>query len=175
MKRTLIVVTATLGLLACKKDVPPEEAAVAPAAVPDQTATLTPATDVPVAVRRMVKNFQRVHFEFDSSTLDDVAKQALVDNILIMKDNPDIRVEVQGHADERGTTEYNLALGQRRADTVYKYMVAQGLSSSRLTVLSYGEEVPLVSGSDEVAWSKNRRAEFRITWDELGAAAGSVK
>ena len=114
----------------------------------------------------MVKNFQRVYFDFDSATLADDSKAALAENAGIMAANPDIKIELQGHADERGTTDYNLALGQRRADAVRRYLSAQGVAGSRVTVVSYGEEKPLDSRSFEGAWTKNRRAEFRITWGE---------
>ena len=74
-----------------------------------------------------------------------------------------LRVEVQGHADERGTVDYNLALGQRRARRVTDWLEASGVPGSRLRTVTYGEELPLVAGNDERAWSQNRRAEFRIT------------
>jgi len=73
------------------------------------------------------------------------------------------QVRVEGHCDERGTDEYNLALGERRALAVRRYLVALGISSDRVHTISYGEEKPAVSGSDESAWSKNRRAEFKVS------------
>ena len=81
-----------------------------------------------------------------------------------MLNNSDIKVEIQGHADERGTTDYNLALGQKRSDSVKSYLVSAGVAPSRLSSISYGEEQPLDMAHTEIAWSKNRRAEFRITW-----------
>jgi peptidoglycan-associated lipoprotein len=107
-------------------------------------------------------NFERVHFALDSSTLDAAAQAALVANAAILQRHPQITVEVQGHADERGTTEYNLALGQRRGAVVVRTLQALGVSSARLSVVSYGEEHPLVAGSGEQVWAENRRAEFRI-------------
>jgi peptidoglycan-associated lipoprotein len=122
----------------------------------------------------MAKNFKRVFFELDQVGLDPSSKSALDENVRIMTEHPDIKVELQGHADERGTTDYNLALGQRRANAVRKYMVSTGVGSSRLKVVSYGEERPLSSGSNENAWSKNRRAEFVITWGESGNVHGTA-
>jgi peptidoglycan-associated lipoprotein len=81
-----------------------------------------------------------------------------------MLEHSDIKIEVQGHADERGTTEYNLVLGQRRADAVVNYMVSKGVPGSRIRSVSYGEERPLDPATTEVAWAMNRRAEFRITY-----------
>ena len=79
-----------------------------------------------------------------------------------MSQFPSITVEVQGHADERGTTEYNLALGDRRAEAVRRYMTHAGVPTARISTVSFGEERPLATGSSEVAWAENRRAEFRV-------------
>ena len=78
-----------------------------------------------------------------------------------MKDNKSIRITIAGHADERGTREYNLALGQRRADAVKDYFVLSGIDKNRISVKSYGEERPLILGSDESSWQKNRRVEIK--------------
>jgi peptidoglycan-associated lipoprotein len=77
-----------------------------------------------------------------------------------MQDNPEIEITIAGHADERGTREYNLALGQRRAESVADYLKLKGISRSRLTIKSYGEEMPMVAGSNERSWARNRRAEI---------------
>jgi peptidoglycan-associated lipoprotein len=114
------------------------------------------------AVSQMMENFSRVHFATDSSQLDTQSQAALAANAHILDEHRDLRVEVQGHADERGTIDYNLALGQRRANAVVGYLVDQGVAPSRLPVVSYGEERPVADGSTEVAWAENRRAEFRI-------------
>ena len=113
-------------------------------------------------VDQLVANFKRVHFSLDSATLDAGSREALSANAQIMQRYPSVVVEVQGHADERGTTDYNLALGQRRADAVRRYLVLQGVPDNRIRPLSYGEERPAALGHDERAWSANRRAEFRI-------------
>ena len=77
-----------------------------------------------------------------------------------MNENPNMLITVSGHADERGTREYNLALGQRRGDAVKDYLLLNGINDNRVTVKSFGEEYPLVTGSNEASWSKNRRAEI---------------
>jgi peptidoglycan-associated lipoprotein len=114
------------------------------------------------AVRDLVANFEKVHFETDSDALDSSGKAALEANAQILQNHPDLKVEVQGHADERGTIDYNLALGQRRAKSVVDYLTQQGVAPSRLPVVSYGEERPEDKRSGATAWAKNRRAEFRV-------------
>jgi len=79
-----------------------------------------------------------------------------------MRENPGVSVLIEGHCDERGTEEYNIALGQRRAESVKMFLVDTGISASSLNTISYGEEQPLDSGKTESAWAKNRRAHFRI-------------
>lgn len=101
-----------------------------------------------------------VYFEFDSFNLSTRSIQALKSITAIMQDNPEIEITIAGHADERGTREYNLALGQRRAESVADYLKLKGISRSRLTIKSYGEEMPMVAGSNERSWARNRRAEI---------------
>jgi peptidoglycan-associated lipoprotein len=120
--------------------------------------------DVPDHVQTLVSNFQRVYFDFDASELSPESRSALDANVALMQKHVGVKVQIQGHADERGATEYNLALGNRRANAVKDYLVGQGIAPSRLTIISYGEEAPLEGGSNERAWSKNRRAEFVVTW-----------
>ena len=79
---------------------------------------------------------------------------------IFSKENPDITIVISGHADERGTREYNLALGQRRAEAVRDYLILNGINKNRINVKSFGEEKPLVNGSDERSWARNRRAEI---------------
>ena len=85
-----------------------------------------------------------------------------------------MKVEIQGHADERGTTEYNLALGQKRAAAVRQFLLAEGVAPSRLSTISYGEEKPRAAGESETAWAQNRRAEFRITWSGDALVQGTT-
>ena len=101
-----------------------------------------------------------IFFAFDQYDLDDVAMGVLARNARIFKQHPEVVVLVEGHCDERGTVEYNLALGEKRAKAVRDYLVSLGVSSSRLRVTSYGESRPFALGGDEDAWAKNRRAHF---------------
>jgi peptidoglycan-associated lipoprotein len=104
-----------------------------------------------------------IHFDFDRSELRDDARAALDAKIPVLLANPDVNIRVAGHADERGSTEYNLALGQRRAATAKRYLSERGVPESRIETVSFGEERPVVDGHDESAWAENRRDEFEIT------------
>ncbi|UCG07142.1 MAG: peptidoglycan-associated lipoprotein Pal [Desulfobacterales bacterium] len=112
--------------------------------------------------RVMTVLLEDIYFEFDKSTLTSQAKQSLVEKAKWLSANLDVRVIIEGHCDERGTNEYNLALGDRRAASTKTFLVDLGISPSRLTIISYGEERPLVPGHSEDAWAKNRRAHFGI-------------
>ena len=101
-----------------------------------------------------------VYFDFDKFTLSTKSIQTLKSVVRAMNENQDMLITVSGHADERGTREYNLALGQRRGDAVKDYLLLNGINDNRVTVKSFGEEYPLVTGSNEASWSKNRRAEI---------------
>ena len=101
-----------------------------------------------------------VQFEYDRSTLTSEAKKDLDGNANWIKTNPKASIQIEGHCDNRGTIEYNLALGERRAQAVKNYLVGLGVEADRLNVISYGEEKPLVDADNEEAWSKNRRANF---------------
>lgn len=104
-----------------------------------------------------------VHFDYDKYMIRDDDKPVLDKNAKWLNLNSRVKVVIEGHADERGETEYNLALGDKRAKSVEKYLRSLGVSSNRLSTISYGEEKPVDPGHDETAWSKNRRAEFKIT------------
>jgi peptidoglycan-associated lipoprotein len=101
-----------------------------------------------------------VYFEFDKFNLNSKSLQTLKSAVAAMKDNPSIKITISGHADERGTREYNLALGQRRAESVRNYFAINGINANRIMVKSYGEERPILDGSNEASYSKNRRAEI---------------
>jgi peptidoglycan-associated lipoprotein len=103
-----------------------------------------------------------IHFNFDQYDLDSNTKKVLEENATYLKSHPDMRVEIQGHCDERGTNNYNIALGERRAHSTKKYLMAQGVDSSRMNVISYGEEKPFCSDSNENCWYQNRRAHFMV-------------
>ncbi len=115
-----------------------------------------------VAMQQLADNFERVYFEFDSALLTPESRNALADNVEIMNHFPEISVEVEGHCDDRGSVEYNLALGERRANAIRRYMVTAGLPEANITTISYGEERPLIEGETDEAYRKNRRAEFRL-------------
>ena len=105
---------------------------------------------------------ERIHFAFDSYELSQEAREKLKRKAEMLQDYSGINVVIEGHCDERGTDEYNLALGERRARAAYEYLILLGVDADRLRILSYGEEKPLVDESNEAAWAKNRRCEFRI-------------
>lgn len=103
---------------------------------------------------------QAVNFDYDKYDLTSVAMDILSINAKGLRENPEAQIIIEGHCDERGTVEYNLALGDKRARAVKDYLVALGINASRLTTISYGKERPLDSSQNEGAWARNRRAEF---------------
>ncbi|MFO7750358.1 MAG: peptidoglycan-associated lipoprotein Pal [Desulfobacteraceae bacterium] len=119
------------------------------------------AAEKQAAERQEFEN-RNVHFDYDSSRLTDEAKRILKEKAAWLRNNPGVTVVVEGHCDERGLTEYNLALGERRAMAARQYLVDSGISPSRLTTISYGEEKPLDPAHNPAAWAKNRRAQFSI-------------
>jgi peptidoglycan-associated lipoprotein len=127
---------------------------------PGATAATAPTTrDVrPGSQEDLVVNVgDRVFYDFDKFDLKPPARATLDKQAAWLKRYPQVRLSIEGHCDERGTREYNLALGERRANAVKNYLVNQGISASRLTTISYGKERPQVAGSNESAWSQNRR------------------
>jgi peptidoglycan-associated lipoprotein len=102
----------------------------------------------------------RVHFDFDSSTIDSESRRVIEQHAAYLAANPDIKINLTGHADERGTREYNLALGERRGDSVERMLSVLGVNGDRVTTISYGEEQPLAMGHDETSWRVNRQVEF---------------
>lgn len=103
-----------------------------------------------------------INFEFDQFVLTNTARQKLSKNASILSKYPEVKVLIEGHCDERGTEEYNLALGERRANAAKEYLVTLGINESRLSTISYGEEKPLDPEHNEIAWAKNRRVHFAI-------------
>lgn len=101
-----------------------------------------------------------IHFDLDKSNIRGDDMGALDQKVAILQANPDLRIRIGGHCDERGSDEYNLALGNRRAQAAKQYLVSHGIDASRIETQSWGEERPLVDGHDENAWSQNRRDEF---------------
>ena len=109
---------------------------------------------------RIAETFKPIYFAYDQSTLSPESQAILQEIGKLMKEVAEITARVEGHADERGTNEYNLALGERRAIAVQDYLASYGVPKSRLQTISYGEEKPAQMGGDESSWTKNRRVEF---------------
>jgi len=160
----LALVVATAMLAGCAQKV--QEPPTPPPAPPRDTTPAEPAptpepTPPPPAPPQITSSdFQPVFFDYDSHTLRPDARAALDGNARVLRDNPDVRLMIEGHCDERGTIEYNLALGERRANAARDYLINAGIAGSRLTSISYGKERPFDTGSGETAWAKNRRAHF---------------
>ena len=110
----------------------------------------------------LIKVGDRVLFGYDSSDLDDDDRAVLDSQSKFLNQNPSLKVTIQGHCDERGTREYNLALGEKRASSVKDYLISLGINSERISVVSYGKERPQVLGSNKAAWSMNRRSVTSI-------------
>lgn len=180
MVRSRNAVLALMGLVllttACRRTPPPPAAAPAqPGQATAQPAPTSPAAD-PDASRRAEEErargvlAERVYFDYDDASLRADSRQTLDVKVPLLRQYPGFTLTIEGHADERGSTEYNLALGTRRAATVRDYLVGFGLESRRFRTISYGEERPLAQGSGESAWSQNRRAEFRVDGTIPGGA-----
>ena len=172
---SLLIVAVPLVLGACKKK--------PPAVVPQPTTTGTttppppaPRTDPPpppprtstdnggmspAAIRALV--LETVYFEYDSDEIRADAQASLTKRIPLLSANPGVRLQVAGHCDDRGTDEYNITLGRRRAEAVKRFLTDRGIDASRIETISYGRERPIAKGDNEAAWSQNRRDEFSIT------------
>jgi peptidoglycan-associated lipoprotein len=143
-----------LALLGCPKQAPVTDNHHVELETPDVPKKSDPVVD------EIKANFSRVNFDFDSDRVTN--PELLTANAKLLSQHPDIRIEVQGHADDRGTSEYNLALGERRAAAIVNALSSQGIPKTRLATVSYGEERPIASGDGETVWAENRRAEFRV-------------
>lgn len=161
--KLLAVSAAALLLAAC--ETAPETAATTTGtggagAAPAQTAVAPaqPAGPRPGSSQDLILNVgDRVFFEFDKHDLTTQARTTLDRQAQWLRTNSGVNVTIEGHADERGTREYNLALGERRANSVKNYLVSQGVPATRIGTISYGKERPVALGSNEAAWSQNRR------------------
>ena len=170
MSRALALPLLTLGLalaLGCAKKpvaavtpppVPPTKTETPPTPPPTPTTTI----EVPSGSTVKAEDFSPAFFDYDSYTLRDDARVALDKDARVLRENAQVAVTIEGHCDERGTVEYNQALGERRAQAARDYLVAQGINASRLTIISYGKERPFATGSDEASWQQNRRAHFTV-------------
>ena len=179
-KAALLVVLAALPLAACsKKEAPPtptpqptlpdtagqgaarERARQDSIARAEQAAREAAAREATARATAILT--EMVFFDYDISELRADAQEALGRKVPILRGNPALTLRVTGHADERGSLEYNLALGMRRAQAVKDYLAGFGIDASRLQIDSMGEDQPLDDGQDEQAWARNRRAEFYVT------------
>ena len=106
---------------------------------------------------------EMVFFDYDVSEIRDDAKQRLRAKVDILRRSPQVRIRIEGHADERGSTEYNMALGNRRAEAIRQFLTGFGLAENRFEIVSFGEGRPLQQGSSEAAWARNRRGQFVLT------------
>jgi peptidoglycan-associated lipoprotein len=177
-----ICLVLLMGATACRKGQPPV-ARPTPPAPPPPTASTRPA-DPPPPVREPMppqplpaddvsgrslddlnrdSPLQPIFFDFDSSDVNDASRTVLQANAAVLKKYPTWVITIEGHCDERGTAEYNLALGERRAVAARAYLVSLGLDASRLRTVSYGSEFPFDPAHQESAWNRNRRAHFVIT------------
>ncbi|RMG90127.1 MAG: peptidoglycan-associated lipoprotein Pal [Candidatus Dadabacteria bacterium] len=138
--------------------------APAPEPPPARTGAVEPAPEKPVEgaglAQETTPGLERIHFDFDKAVIRPDAQEVLRKNAEYLQNNPGVRIRIEGHCDERGTTEYNLALGERRAKAAFQYLMDLGIDPNRMSVVSYGEEMPLDPRHNEEAWAKNRRAEF---------------
>lgn len=156
---TLFLMGLVVFFAACsKKDVKTEEPLMNPSDLGDSSA----AGGSGAVGTTASSELQTVYFDYDSSNIRSDAREALKANANWLKSNRSVNVQIAGHCDERGTTEYNIALGQRRANATRDYLSRQGVDKSRMSTISYGEEQPSDSGHDEMSWAKNRRSEFII-------------
>jgi len=138
-------------------------AAVRNQAAPKEAGQAKQAASQPAQLTAQQTSFEAIYFNFDQSDLSQAARDILSKNAAVMlKTRPDAKVRIEGNCDDRGSAEYNLALGERRADAARKYLVNMGVAAERLSVVSYGKEHPAVQGDNEKAWTKNRRDDFVI-------------
>ena len=105
---------------------------------------------------------EKIYFDFDSANLSEPSRSTLAKNAAVLAKESAVKIRIEGNCDERGSAEYNLALGERRAKAAQQYLVTMGVKADRLSVISYGKEKPAVKGDDEAAWAKNRRDEFVV-------------
>jgi len=157
------------GKDAAKQEPAPVAAAPAPAPAPAPVVQKAPEPVGPSAVEIAAKEkslalkamaSEDVYFDYDSAVLSAAAQNVLKNKSIILGKYSGVSVTIEGHCDERGTNEYNLALGERRAESAKSFLVSLGVNASRFKTISYGEEKPVDAGKDESAWAKNRRAHF---------------
>jgi peptidoglycan-associated lipoprotein len=165
----LVFTASSFLLAACSHHAPPA-AAPAPQQAPAPVAPAAPAAPTPAPAPARVDDSairsaltQMAFFEFDKSSLTDQDETTLAAKVPILSANPGVAIRVAGNCDDRGSDEYNLALGQRRAVAAKRYLTEHGVSDSRIAIVSYGKERPISSGDNEAAWAQNRNDQFEIT------------
>lgn len=157
----IFLIAAGLMMFGCGSRTAPPPPAEQPPPVDTTTPPPPPPTtpDEPPPPPRAT-DLMPIYFDFDKANLKSEAKATLNANAELLKAESGGKIIIEGHCDERGTNEYNLALGERRAMAAYEYLKTLGISSDRMSTISFGEERPAATGNDESAWSRNRRAEF---------------
>jgi len=170
-----VAIVAALSFAACGGNPPPEPPPPPPAPTPPPPAPTPEPTPVPqkteyqrlqeMSVEDLDRQglFGEIYFDLDRSDIREADRATLQKNAENLKKFDFLVVTVEGHCDERGTVEYNLALGERRAQATYDYLVSLGVPATRLKTISYGKEVPTCRESNEACWSRNRRAHFTVT------------
>lgn len=160
---SLVVAFAIANCGGSKPEVKPETNPADTATPPPPPPVVEDTTPPEPEVRKISESeFQIVYFDFDKANIKPEYASALEHNAALMKENMDMIIRIDGHCDERGTVEYNIALGERRAQAVKNYLINLGIAESRMQVNSFGKERPVELGHNEAAWAKNRRAEFKI-------------
>jgi peptidoglycan-associated lipoprotein len=166
MRKTLILGVLSLGFMACaaqQKTSAEPEVATKDQAVEEKAPEIDShkaGIEAHALVGDEATTFSAIYFEYDSDVLKSESTEVLKQVAEFMNNNPSAALTVEGHADERGTPEYNMALGDRRARAASQYLGHLGVKSPRVKTVSYGEEHPAIAGHDEEAWAKNRRGEF---------------
>jgi peptidoglycan-associated lipoprotein len=157
----LALVAVAAGSIGCSKKPAP---VVAPPPQMEPARPAQPATPPPPAPQppQVELSFQPAFFDYDKYNLRPDAVDALTHDAKLLADNATVRILIEGHCDERGTREYNLALGDRRARAAKDFLVRYGIDASRIETISYGKERPFAMGSNEAAWQQNRRAHFVV-------------
>jgi peptidoglycan-associated lipoprotein len=181
MKQPVLVAAISvlaIGIVACGGNKPPAAQPTRPAA--PATPPPAPPPSAPRDIAQQQDDYARlkgtaadeidrmglladVHYDFDSAAIREADRAVLAKNAEVLKKFDFLKVTVEGHCDERGTVEYNLALGERRSKASYDYLVSLGVPAERLKTVSYGKEVPVCQESSEDCWARNRRAKFTVT------------
>jgi peptidoglycan-associated lipoprotein len=156
-------VSAAQTAPAAKQPAPSQPAAAAPVAeTPAKEAAVKQESKEAAQAAQLQSELEKIYFNFDSAALSDESRNVLTKNAALLGKQPSLKLRIEGNCDERGSDEYNMALGERRAKAAKDYLVNLGVQADRISTVSYGEEKPAVAGHDEASWAKNRRDEFVI-------------